>query len=778
MKHDLIISDSCESVFTDSTVNSLNSLLSSLSSACSSPNLVTTSSAVSNGSHLVKKVPNKSCTLPSMGFSSSSAATNHKKPIELSHLPKRPPVDIEFINLAYSVSEGRKRGYKTILKNVSGKFRSGELTAIMGPSGAGKSTLMNILAGYKTSHLSGTLLINGKERKLRSFRKMSCYIMQDDQLMPHLTVLEAMTVSANLKLGKEISSSAKRIVVEEIMETLGLVECCDTRTTNLSGGQRKRLSIALELVNNPPVMFFDEPTSGLDSSSCFQCLSLLKSLARGGRTIICTIHQPSARLFEMFDHLYTLAEGQCIYQGCVQGLVPFLASMGLECPGYHNPADYVMEVACGEHGECIPKLVMAVNNGKCNNLIQQQLSATGTCIANDIVKDNSNKIVANGVGEHRTGKAVPVPGVTCTTLLLESDESLNNSKQKTGFPTSSFLQFYILLKRTFLSTMRDQTFLHTQKSVHVIIIVKIPKLPGEFETLPRTLLLYPRCRTLKTSIMFSTKITEVVLSLRILVETNVFACGPKIWLQDYYVHRLYKSSKYLNVSYLSSYKSSKCLNVSYLSSYKSSKYLNVSYLSSYKSSKYLNVSYLSSYKSSKYLNVLTSPHINLLITLTGYYLSSDKYSKYLNVSYLSSYKSSKYLNVSYLSSYKSSKYLNVSYLSSYKSSKKSFKYLNVSYLSSYKSSKITLYLTVSYLSSYNSSKYLNVFTLPYKSLILKCSYLSSYNLLINLISNKCFLTHIIITPSKYVNVYYLILDNSSKYLNYLMFYILIRYNLL
>ncbi|XP_055683520.1 ATP-binding cassette sub-family G member 4 isoform X2 [Lutzomyia longipalpis] len=458
----------------------------SLNSLCDQNNLCNGSVVNTPGHQLVRKVHNQS-------------PNGQKKPmVTLTHLPNRPPVDIEFNDISYSVSEGRKRGFKTILKAVNGKFKSGLLTAIMGPSGAGKSTLMNILAGYKTSHLSGTVMINGKERNLRRFRKLSCYIMQDDRLLPYITVREAMMISANLKLGKDMTVAVKRVVVEEIIETLGLVECSNTLTLNLSGGQRKRLSIALELVNNPPVMFFDEPTSGLDSSTCFQLISLLKNLARGGRTVVCTIHQPSARLFEMFDHLYMLAEGQCIYKGSVRGLVPFLSDLGFDCPSYHNPADYVMEVACGDYGECLHKLVMAVKNGKCANYTSsssnEKLIGNGSNgIANDISKPhNSTALRPGDVQETSLTKFPPsksdftaitmpsdegttkstaptTPGATCTTSLLDSSESVMALPNKSGFPTSGWLQFWILLKRTFLTIMRDQQLTHMRLLSHVIV---------------------------------------------------------------------------------------------------------------------------------------------------------------------------------------------------------------------------------------------------------------------------------------------------------------------
>ncbi|KAM7354392.1 ABC transporter expressed in trachea isoform 2-T2 [Cochliomyia hominivorax] len=472
-----------------------------------------------SGNHiLAPKVPN-----------TCSPNGQPKKPtVTLSHLPQRPPVDIEFTEISYSVSEGRRRGFKTILKGVSGKFRNGELTAIMGPSGAGKSTLMNILAGYKTSQLSGSVLINGKERNLRRFRKLSCYIMQDDVLIANLTVREAMMVSANLKLGKNMDLAAKKVVVDEILETIGLIESSNTKTCNLSGGQRKRLSIALELVNNPPVMFFDEPTSGLDSSTCFQLISLLKSLARGGRTIVCTIHQPSARLFEKFDHLYMLAEGQCMYEGRVKALVPFLSSLGFDCPSYHNPADYVLEVASGEYGECVPKLVSAVKSGACKKFSQKNYGLDlSKDINNDIAKGNGS--AANGGNSTNTTSVtledeklkideptsaaelelnssilkppkletqqsqqsecsvINLPtcadngagggtaggrggrGAGCTTSLLDSHESVITLPNKSGFPTSGWTQFWILLKRTFVTIMRDRMLTHMRLASHVIV---------------------------------------------------------------------------------------------------------------------------------------------------------------------------------------------------------------------------------------------------------------------------------------------------------------------
>jgi len=179
-------------------------------------------------------------------------------------------------------------------------------------------------------------------------------------------------------------------------------------------------------------MFFDEPTSGLDSSSCAQCIALLKQLAREGRTIICTIHQPSARIFEMFDKLYLLTEGKCAYRGAIKDLIPFLKEAAdLNCPEYHNPADFVMEILTGDYGEHNDKLLALANS--------------------DTWGKGSRE---SSLGPESASKSNP--RLTIEEPLM-GGPSVPAEKEFNTFPTSTWTQFKVLFVRTFKSIIRDKT---------------------------------------------------------------------------------------------------------------------------------------------------------------------------------------------------------------------------------------------------------------------------------------------------------------------------------
>lgn len=218
-------------------------------------------------------------------------------------------VDLKFHNLAYEVKV--KKSPKPILKNVSGHFKSGRLNCIMGPSGAGKSSLLNALAGLNTI-CRGEVIINGTPYEaskcgVEIMSSISSYIMQDDHLLGELTALETISWAARFKLLVEADEATK--IAKIVLKLLGLKEVANVYIANLSGGQRKRVAVAVELVNYPPILFLDECTTGLDSTSCYRLMRLLKNLASSGVCVIATIHQPNSLVYRLFDTLYVMAPG-------------------------------------------------------------------------------------------------------------------------------------------------------------------------------------------------------------------------------------------------------------------------------------------------------------------------------------------------------------------------------------------------------------------------------------------------------------------------------------
>lgn len=178
---------------------------------------------------------------------------------------------------------------------------------------------------------------------------MSAYVMQDDLVHPDLTVQETLEFTANLRLPSSFDAQARKQRIDEVLELVGIthvrnVIVGDTRRKGISGGERKRLCIAMELLNNPALMFLDEPTSGLDSSTAFSVCKVLQDLAeRGICTVVCTIHQPAQKIFELFDNLILMKKGQIVYQGSAQKSLLLLQALGLPCPDGINPADYLLD---------------------------------------------------------------------------------------------------------------------------------------------------------------------------------------------------------------------------------------------------------------------------------------------------------------------------------------------------------------------------------------------------------------------------------------------------
>ncbi|KNC98891.1 uncharacterized protein SPPG_05858 [Spizellomyces punctatus DAOM BR117] len=263
-------------------------------------------------------------------------------------------MDIYWENVRYSVTVGRGKSKKEkeILKGVSGRARPGEMVAIMGGSGAGKSTLLNVLAGrVPTGTPTGVILANGRIREKRTWKRLVGYVEQEDLMYENLTVRETLTTAALLRLpNSRYTKDQKLARVDEVLAELGLTHVADSRIGNsqmggISGGEKKRVSIGIELVTNPGTLFLDEPTTGLDSATARNICDMLKNLAKkSGKTIIMTIHMPRETILDMIDRVALMSYGKMVWFGPAKDALKHFAQLGYKCPPQTNPADFFLDL--------------------------------------------------------------------------------------------------------------------------------------------------------------------------------------------------------------------------------------------------------------------------------------------------------------------------------------------------------------------------------------------------------------------------------------------------
>ncbi|OMO88104.1 ABC transporter-like protein [Corchorus olitorius] len=342
------------------------------------------------------------------------------------------PVTITWRNITCSLSDKHSKAVRFLLNNVSGEAKPGRLLAIMGPSGSGKTTLLNVLAGQIMAsprlHLSGLLEVNGKPSSNKAYK--FAYVRQEDLFFSQLTVRETLSLAAELQL-PEISSVEERDkYVNSLLFKLGLVNCADStvgdaKVRGISGGEKKRLSVACELIASPSVIFADEPTTGLDAFQAEKVMETLRQLAQDGHTVICSIHQPRGSVYDKFDDIVLLAEGALVYAGPAHDEpLQYFSRFGYQCPDHANPAEFLADL-------------ISIDYSSADSVYSSQKRIDGLVEA--FSAQSSAVLYATAL----TGKSGPRHGMKLSKKTV--------AKKKGGW----WRQFWLLLKRAWMQASRD-----------------------------------------------------------------------------------------------------------------------------------------------------------------------------------------------------------------------------------------------------------------------------------------------------------------------------------
>ncbi|KAH3952835.1 hypothetical protein HBH70_032440 [Parastagonospora nodorum] len=268
---------------------------------------------------------------------------------DYTHLTNDSVQSFSWAKVTVTVKDRATKESLEILSSVNGCVQAGEVLAIMGPSGSGKTTLLNVLArrSVPKSTVHQDLYINGTPTSLHTFRALSSYVEQEDALLGSLTVRETLYFAAKLALPP---SNDRKARIESLLRAFGLQDQAETLIgtplrKGVSGGQKRRVSVASQLVGGPRILFLDEPTSGLDSAASREVVGVLRGIARKYKVlIIASIHQPSTTTFEMFDKLMLLSKGKVAYNGPVEGVRGYFGGLGYEMPLYTNPAEFLISL--------------------------------------------------------------------------------------------------------------------------------------------------------------------------------------------------------------------------------------------------------------------------------------------------------------------------------------------------------------------------------------------------------------------------------------------------
>ncbi|XP_040864580.1 ABC transporter G family member 1 isoform X3 [Glycine max] len=350
-------------------------------------------------------------------------------------------------------ASNRKNGSKSILQGLTGYAKPGQLLAIMGPSGCGKSTLLDTLAGRLGSNTrqTGEILINGHKQALSY--GTSAYVTQDDTLLTTLTVREAVHYSAQLQLPDTMSKEEKKERADFTIREMGLQDAINTRIggwgcKGISGGQERRVSICIEILTRPKLLFLDEPTSGLDSAASYYVMRRIATLAQNDhiqRTVIVSIHQPSSEVFQLFNSLCLLSLGKTVYFGPASAATEFFASNGFPCPPLMNPSDHLLKTINKDFDQDIEVGLAGTKSMPTEEVIH--------ILLNSYKSSERNQEVQNEVA----------------VLSKKDTSSLDMKRGNAGFLN----QCLVLTKRSFINMYRDLGYYWLRLVIYIALAITL-----------------------------------------------------------------------------------------------------------------------------------------------------------------------------------------------------------------------------------------------------------------------------------------------------------------